>query len=54
MKRRIAYMLIPMFGVLLIAGSALGGGMKMFKSEQKAQQHCPSDTVVWLNTTNAT
>jgi hypothetical protein len=54
MKRRVAYMLIPMFGFLLIAGSALGGGMKMFKSEQKAQQHCPSDTVVWLNTTNAT
>jgi hypothetical protein len=54
MKRRIGYRLIPMFGVLLIVGSALGGGMMMFKNEQKAQQHCPSDTVVWLNTTNAT
>src|SRR6516165_9731907 len=54
MKRRIACMLIPMFGVPLIVGSALGAGMMMFKSEQKAQQHCPSDTVVWLNTTNAT
>jgi len=54
MKRPIAYSLISMFGVLLIVGSALGGGMMMFKSEQKAQQHCPSDIVVWLNTTNAT
>ena len=54
MKRPIAYSLISMFGVLLIVGSALGGGMMMFKSEQKAQQHCPSDIVVCLNTTNAT
>ena len=54
MKRRIAYRLISMFGVLLGVGSAFGAGMMMFKSEQKAHQHCPSDTVVWLNTTNAT
>jgi len=54
MKRRIAYGLILTFGGLSVGGPALGRGMMMFKSEQKAQQHCPSDTVVWLNTTNAT
>jgi len=54
MARRIAYSLISVFGVLLAIGSALGAGMMTFTSEQKAQQHCPSDTVVWLNTTNAT
>jgi hypothetical protein len=53
MARRIAYSLISVFGVLLAIGSALGAGMMTFTSEQKAQQHCPSDTVVWLNTTNA-
>jgi hypothetical protein len=54
MARRIAYSLISVFGVLLAIGSALGAGMMTLTSEQKAQQHCPSDTVVWLNTTNAT
>ncbi len=53
MARRIAYTLISVFGILLVVGSALGAGMKMFRREQAAQQHCPSDTVVWLNTTNA-
>ena len=42
-----------MFGILLVVGSALGAGMMTFASEQRAQQHCPSDTVVWLNTTSA-
>jgi len=54
MARRIAYSLISVFAVLLTIGSALGAGLMTFTSEQKAQQHCPSDTVVWLNTTNAT
>jgi hypothetical protein len=54
MMRRIGSTLISVFGVLLAVGSALGAGMMMFKTEQQAQQHCPSDTVVWLNTTNAT
>jgi hypothetical protein len=52
MARRTVYGLIPVFGVLLV-GSALGAGMMTFTSEQKAQQHCPSDTVVWLNISSA-
>jgi hypothetical protein len=44
MARRIDYSLISVFGVLLAIGSALGAGMMTFTSEQKAQQHCPSDT----------
>ena len=54
MARRTGSTLISVFGFLLAVGSALGAGMMMFKTEQQAQQHCPSDTVVWLNTTNAT
>ena len=54
MKQQIAYGLILTLGVLSVGDPALGRGMMMFKSEQKAQRLCPSDTVVWLNTTNAT
>jgi hypothetical protein len=25
------------------------GNLTLFTTEQKAQQHCPKDTVVWLN-----
>jgi hypothetical protein len=50
MARITVYALIS---VVLLVGSALGAGMMMFRSEQTAQQHCPSDAVVWLNTTRA-
>lgn len=52
MARRTAYGLISLLGILL-AASALGAGMMTFTSEQAARKHCPSDTVVWLNTSNA-
>jgi hypothetical protein len=26
------------------------GGLRLFPSEEEAQQHCPDDSVVWLNT----
>ena len=52
MARRTAYALISLLEVLL-AGSALGAGMMTFTSEKAARKHCPSDTVVWLNTSNA-
>ena len=38
---------------LTIAGAAHGQGMQTFTSEQAARQHCPTDTVVWLNTSSA-
>jgi len=53
MVGRVAYELFPGVAILLAAGSVLGQGMQTFKDEQAAQRHCPADTVVWLNTTNA-
>ena len=37
---------------LIIAGVAHGQGMQTFSSEQAARQHCPTDAVVWLNTSS--
>jgi len=53
MVGRIACRLIPGVGILLVVGAALGQGMQTFKSEKAAQRHCPTDTVVWLNTSSA-
>jgi hypothetical protein len=36
-----------LFGMLGIAAAA--GPVTPFSSEETAQRHCPSDTVVWLN-----
>ena len=53
MAGRIAYGLFPGVAILLAVGTALGQGMQNFKNEQAAQRHCPTDTVVWLNTASA-
>jgi hypothetical protein len=46
---RAAYMLAPVLMVLLVVGTGLGAELTTFTSEQEAQQHCPADSVVWLN-----
>jgi hypothetical protein len=47
-----------LFAVLLLAGLVWSNGavaqsptarLETFPSEQQAQQHCPADTVVWVN-----
>ena len=53
MRRQISYRLIPSLTVLLVGGVALGQGMQTFKTEKAAQRHCPTDTVVWINTSSA-
>ena len=53
MARRIAYGLFLGAANLLAVDAALGQGMQTFASEQAAQQHCPADTVVWLNASSA-
>jgi len=53
MVGRIACRLILGVGILWVVGAALGQGMQTFKSEKAAQRHCPTDTVVWLNTSSA-
>jgi hypothetical protein len=36
--------------LLLLAGAiAPASAQPMFGTERQAQQHCPSDTIVWLN-----
>jgi hypothetical protein len=35
--------------LLLLGGIAPASSQVMFGAEQQAQQHCPKDTVVWLN-----
>ena len=45
--------LFPGAAILLAAGAALAQGMQTFTNEQAAQQYCPADTVVWLNTSSA-
>lgn len=53
MGRQIACGLTSALLILLVVCTALGQGMQTFTSEQDAQRHCPSDTVVWLNTSSA-
>lgn len=31
-------------------GVAVAAGVQLFSAEAEAQQHCPADTVVWVNT----
>lgn len=50
MKRRAAYDLVALVLVVLFAaGTGLAAELATFTNEQEAQQHCPSDTIVWLN-----
>jgi hypothetical protein len=53
MKVRIACGLFPGVAIFLAVGGALGQGMQTFTNEQAAQRHCPTDAVVWLNTSSA-
>jgi hypothetical protein len=39
--------LIALF--LAVASVAPASAQQMFPTQQQAQQHCPNDTVVWLN-----
>jgi hypothetical protein len=44
--------LIPLIVILLVELSSVAWAatpLTLFPTEQQAQQHCPSDIVVWLN-----
>lgn len=49
---RLAKILSLVFLLLIPAFTnvALASGTQLFPTEQQAQQHCPSDIVVWVNT----
>ena len=53
MTGRIACGLFPGVAIFLAVGGALAQGMQTFTDEQAAQRHCPTDTIVWLNTSTA-
>ena len=53
MTGRIACGLFPGVAIFLAVGGALAQGMQTFTDEQAAQRHCPTDAVVWLNTSSA-
>ena len=36
--------------LLFAPGAALAAGVQLFTGESEAQQHCPADIVVWVNT----
>lgn len=36
--------------LLVVPASAETPALTLYSTEQQAQSHCPSDTVVWLNT----
>ncbi|MGH2478043.1 MAG: hypothetical protein ACRED7_12345 [Stellaceae bacterium] len=36
--------------IALSPAPSLAANAPLFPTEQQAQQHCPNDTVVWLNT----
>ena len=42
--------LVCVFFLVVSPVSAESSGLILFPTEQQAQQHCPRDIVVWLNT----
>ena len=53
--KRQSYLHFLLFITLILFLSCMptgfaGEGLTLYKSEQAAQQHCPNDLVVWLNT----
>jgi hypothetical protein len=55
-KQILAILLVVLFVVILTAPAISAdnphkssSGLKTFSTEQLAKQHCPTDTVVWLN-----
>ena len=39
-----------LLALLLAASLAFAGAVQHFSDESEAQRHCPTDTVVWVNT----
>ena len=48
--KQIRTLLLLVSLLLLPTVFAHADGLTLFNSETQAQQHCPNDTVVWLNT----
>jgi hypothetical protein len=44
-----ALALLVFLGLTPLYAVAADAGLALFQTEQTAQEHCPSDTVVWLN-----
>ena len=42
-------LLLPLVLIFLLGAVTVGAELSTFTSEREAQQHCPQETVVWLN-----
>jgi len=50
LKKAARYAFFILAACLPPLDAAYGQSATQFQSEQKARQHCPNDTVVWVNT----
>lgn len=49
MSGRLLAALLALLMVCMTPSSSSAASLSTFSTEQQAQQHCPADTVVWLN-----
>jgi hypothetical protein len=49
-RRILAALFIALASITIAPGSADAADAPLFQFEREAKQHCPDDTVVWLNT----
>ena len=47
-----ALLIVLALGVPCLASAAAKNDLPLFRTEQQAQQHCPTDTIVWANTSS--
>jgi hypothetical protein len=49
MKTRLRTLFVAIFAISAIFSVLTAEALERFDTESQAQQHCPRDTVVWLN-----
>lgn len=49
MKNRCRTILLALFAISAIFAGFAATALERYDTESQAQQHCPKDTVVWLN-----
>jgi hypothetical protein len=48
-RHHFRWLIVWLFFLIPSSGLALVQSVQLFPTEQAAQQHCPSDIVVWVN-----
>lgn len=49
MKTRLRALFVALFAISAILSGIAAAALERYGTENQAQQHCPTDTVVWLN-----